>query len=157
MAGPNVIYRGPATDTPVTVNNLPVGAASMLPGTIVVVSGSKLVAAGADPALRPLVLGIADYVGQDPDTAYSYAAGPPIKADTGVGYEARPNDVFSVRMAAGTYTAGQALTFAASGRLAAASATEDRVAAYFADEPGTLSAGDRADVIIANSFTNPQP
>lgn len=155
MAGPNVIYRGPATDTPITVNNLPVAAADMLPGTIVVVSGGALTTAGADPVLRPLVLGVADYVGQDPDTAYQYDS-EGSSGDTGVAYEARPNDVFSVRMAAGTYTAGQALTFAANGRLAAAAATEDRVAAYFADKPGTLTAGDRADVIIANSFTNPQ-
>lgn len=144
MAGPNVIYRGPADRTPKTVNDRKV-AAALLPGVFVEDNGTNLVVLTTSVGKRPLVLGIADYVGQHPDTAY--AAG-----ETAVAYEANPNDVFSARLAAATYTANQPLTIAANGYLAAAAAG-DVVVAFFDGTPGAVTAGARADVRIANSYT----
>lgn len=144
MAGPNVVYRGPADRTPKTVNDRRVSGA-LLPGTFVEDNGTNLVQLTTAVAKRPLVLGIQDYVGQHPDTAYT-------TGDTGVAYEPNPNEVYSCRLAAGTYAANAPLTVAAAGRLAAAGASSV-VVAFFDDVPGAFVAGARADVRIANSYT----
>lgn len=143
--GPNVVYRGPADRTPKTVNDRRVLAA-LLPGIFVENVGANLAPlTSIEDGKRPLVLGIADYVGQHPDTAY--AAG-----DTAVAYEPNPNEAYSVRFAAGAYALGDPLTIGAGGQVAAAAAG-DVVVAYFDDAPGTLGAGERADVRIANFHT----
>lgn len=144
MPGPNVVYRGPADRTPKTVNDRRVTGA-LLPGSFVEDSGTNLVQLTTAVAKRPLVLGIQDYVGQHPDTAY-------VSGDTGVAYEPNPNEVYSARMAAGTYAVGAPLTIGAAGRLTAAGAGTV-VVAFFDDTPGARAAGDRADVRIANSYT----
>ena len=67
-------------------------------------------------------------------------------------YELEPGQRYTWAMAAGTYTNGQELTIGAAGRLAAA-ATTNVVIAYY-DGPGaTLTAGQLADVAIANFYT----
>lgn len=144
MAGPNVIYRGPADRTPKTGNDRRVSGA-LLPGTFVEDNGTNLVQLTTAVGKRPLVLGIQDYIGQHPDTAY-------VSGDTGVAYEPNPNEVYSARLAAGTYAANAPLTIAAAGRLAAATAGTV-VVAFFDGTPGTFAAGDRADVRIANAYT----
>ena len=67
-------------------------------------------------------------------------------------YLVEPQDEVVWAMAAGAYTNGQELTVAASGRLAAA-ASGNVVVAHFDQAGATLSAGDLADVCIANSYT----
>ena len=79
MAGPNVIYRGPADRTPKTVNDRRVSGA-LLPGTFVEDNGTNLVQLTTAVGKRPLVLGIQDYIGQHPDTAY-------VSGDTGLTYD----------------------------------------------------------------------
>ncbi|MFN4062350.1 MAG: hypothetical protein ACK4IA_16575 [Paracoccus hibiscisoli] len=144
MPGPNVVYRGPADRTPTTVNDRKVSGA-LLPGTFVEDNGTNLVQLTTAVAKRPLVLGIQDYVGQHPDTAYA-------SGDTGVAYEPNPNEVYSCRLAAGTYAANAPLTIGALGRLTAATAGSV-VVAFFDGVPGAVTAGARGDVRIANSYT----
>lgn len=146
MAGPNVIYRGPSDRTPKTVNDRKVTGA-LLPGSFVEDTGTALVALTTALAKRPLVLGIQDYIGQHPDTAY-------VSGDSAVAYEPNPNEVYSARLAAATYTANQPLTIGASGRLTAATAASV-VVAFFDGTPGAFAADARADVRIANSYTVP--
>ena len=78
--------------------------------------------------------------------ATAYASG-----DTGVAYRPRPGEIYQVRVAATTYAKSDPLTVGASGYLEDAAAGE-RVLAFFEDTPGAYSAGDLADVRIANSF-----
>jgi hypothetical protein len=54
-------------------------------------------------------------------------------------------------MAAATYTYGQELTVAASGRLAAAASTN--IVVGFARQAGAVSAGDLLDFEVANFYT----
>jgi hypothetical protein len=137
----NRVYRGPVTEEPATVTGLVDGA--LLPATIVKFDGTDLSqAAATDDEARLLVLNNNDYNGQDILTAYS-------DNDTGAAYRIKPEQEFQVAMAAGTYAFGDALTVAASGRLAVA-ASGDAIIAYFDQAGGTLNAGDLADVVIAN-------
>ena len=139
----NVIYRGPIKDEPETVN-LPV-AGAYLPGIMVTASATALtVATAANMEDELLVLSNDRFVGQDVATAYT-------SGDTGVAYRPRPNEVYQARLAAATYAKGDPLTIGASGYLTAA-ATTNLVVAYFDDTPGAFSAGDLADVRIANAF-----
>lgn len=139
MAG-NVIYRGPVAKEPQTVN-LPV-AGAYLPGIIVVSNGTQLTQAVAADAVKQIyVLSNMRFKDQDINTAYA-------SGDTGIAYEALPGEVYQVRMAAGTYAVGDALTVDANGRLAAAG-LDTPIVAHCA-EAGTYSAGDLADVTIAN-------
>lgn len=139
----NTIFRGPAGNNPRTVN-LPV-AGAYLPGIMVTASATALtVATAASMEARLLVLGNADYVGQDLATAYA-------SGDTGVAYEAQPGETYQVRLGAATYTANQMLTIGASGYLVAATAG-DVVYAYFKGTAGAVTAGTLTDVEIANSF-----
>lgn len=140
----NVIYRGTAVKETV---NLPVSGA-YTPGSFVTRSATALTQATAVSGNRLLALANRTFYNQGPDDAY-------VSGETGVAVEIAPNDVFSMQMAAATYTYGQELTVAASGRLAAAAST-NIVVAHFTDAAlaGTaLSAGARADVTISNFYT----
>lgn len=143
MSG-NVIYRGPIKDEPETVSDKTV-AGAYLPGVMVTESATAFtVATASDKEADLLILSNRRFYGQDVATAYA-------SGDTGVAYRPRPGEVYQVRLAAATYAKGDALTAGASGYLTKA-ASGDRVLAYFEDEPGAVSAGDLADVRIANSF-----
>lgn len=141
MAG-NVVFRGPIERQPIT-KNLPVTGA-LLPGTMVEATATALVQITTAMGKRPLVLSNVDF--KDQDIALAYVSG-----DTGVAYEPQPNDVFQCRVAAATYTKGQELTIAASGRLAAAAST-NVVVAFYDDILTARAAGDLADVIWANYY-----
>jgi hypothetical protein len=144
MAG-NMIFRGPVTHQPITVNKPVAGA--YLPGTFVEETATTLAQITTALAKRPLLLMNQDYKDQDIATAYT-------SGDTGVALELVPGMVVQARVAAATYAKGDPMTIAASGRLAAAAA-ETPVVAFFDDVPGAKSAGDLCDVIIANTYTVP--
>ncbi len=144
MAG-NVIYRGPVDRQPHTVNKEVGGA--YLPGTFVEDTGSALSQITTALAKRPLILSNAELLGQDIATAYT-------SGNTGVAYELEPGQVYQARLAAATYAKGAPLTIAASGRLAAATAGT-RVVAHFDDTPGAFTAGQLADVVIADGYVVP--
>ena len=144
MAG-NVIYRGPAGKQPETVSDRTV-AGAYEPGILVTDSGSALTVAatGTDDEKDLLILGNRDFAGQDVATAYA-------SGDTGVAFRPVPGERYQVQLAAATYAVGDRLTLGATGYLEAAAAGE-RVLAFFDDTAGAFSAGDLADVRIANSF-----
>lgn len=144
MAG-NTIYRGPVDKQPRTIQKEVADA--YVVGTFVEETATTLAQITTALAKRPLLLGNADYAGQDIATAYT-------SGDTGVAYELEPGMVFQARVASATYAKGAPLTIAAAGRLAAASNAEV-VVAFFDDTPGAYSAGDLADVVIANFYTVP--
>lgn len=141
---PNVIYRGPADRQPTTVN-LPVGGAYK-PGIFVTEGASSLTQATSG-AGRLRLLSNREFAGQDIDSAYA-------NGDTGVAYILEPGQRYQARVAAGTYAKGDKLTVNSSGYLAAVGDGET-VVAYFDGAPGSYSAGDFADIEIANSFTTP--
>ena len=67
-------------------------------------------------------------------------------------YLPKPDEEFLCAMAAGPYPYGEELTVGAAGRLSAA-LEGDTVVAHF-DQPGkTVTAGELADVVIANFYT----
>lgn len=144
MAG-NVIYRGPVGRQPRTIQKEVAGAYAV--GTFVEETATTLAQITTALAKRPLLLGNADYAGQDIATAYA-------SGDTGVAYELEPGQVYQAALAAATYAKGAPLTIAASGRLAAATAGT-RVVAYFDDAPGAYTAGQLADVVIADGYVVP--
>jgi hypothetical protein len=144
MAG-NVIYRGPIDRQYRTVNKPVAGA--YLPGTFVEETATELAQITTALAKRPMILSNLDFKDQDIATAYT-------SGDTGVAIDIEPGMVVQARLAAATYAKGAPLTIAASGRLAAATAST-RVVAYFDDTPGAYSAGDLADVVIADGYTVP--
>jgi hypothetical protein len=143
MAG-NTIWRGQADSIQPHTVQLPV-AGAYLPGTFVENTATQLVQLTTAIAKLPKVLGFQDYKDQDALTAYT-------SGDTGVAYDLRPGDVFQCAMAAASYTKNQPLTIGAAGRLTAATAASI-VVAWFDDTPGAYTAGQLADVIIANSYT----
>lgn len=137
----NVVYRGPVDQQPHTLTGLVNGA--LLPASFVTFDGtdfSQATAAGG----RLLVLAMRDFYTQTVTDAYE-------DNETGMAYRIRPEDEFQSVMAAGTYTFGQELTVGAAGRLTAADA-DDVVVAFFDQTGATLTAGDLADVVIANSY-----
>lgn len=139
MSG-NSIYRGPIAKEPQTIN-LPVNGA-LLPGILVTSDGAQLdPAVAADAAGVLYVLSNRRFYDQDVAKAY-------VNGETGVAYEALPGELYQVRMAAGTYAIGDALTVDANARLAAAGLDVPIVA--YCEQAGTFSAGDLADVRIAN-------
>lgn len=144
MSG-NVIFRGP-TEKQATTISLPV-AGAYLPGTFVEATATELVQITTAIAKRPLLLTNRDFYGQGLETAYA-------DEDTGIAYELEPNFVVQARVAAATYAKGAPLTVAANGRLAAAT-VGTVVVAFFDDTPGAFTAGQLADVIIANSYVVP--
>ncbi len=137
----NTVYRGPVDQQPHTITGLVDGA--LLPATFVTFDGtdfSQATTAGG----RLMILTNRDFYTQTILDAYA-------DNETGMAYRIKPEDEFQSAFAAGTYTFGQELTVAASGRLAAAAA--DVVVVAFFDQAGaTLTAGDLADVVIANSY-----
>lgn len=151
MAG-NRVFRG-AGDHPRVISDRTVTGA-LLPCTAVSIGASALTQATSASAVRLALLMNRDFYGAPADAFSStsplltaYTSG-----ETGLAMVIRPGDEVTWAMAAGTYTNGQELTVAAGGRLAAAAATNIVVAHY--DGPGaTLSAGDLADVCVANFYT----
>lgn len=145
MSG-NMIWRGRIDKQPHSLN-LPT-AAAILPGTMVEQTASDTLAVLTTATEKNFyVLGEMDVIGRS--IATEYASG-----ETAIAYEAEPKQIFQCRLASATYAKGDALTIAASGRLAAAGAAQV-VVAYFDDTPGAYAAGALADVIIANAHTNP--
>ena len=147
MSG-NVIYRGPVTSgwQPRTVSDKTV-AGAYLPGTFVEEAADTLVQLTTALGKLPMILSNLEFKDQDIDTAYT-------SGDTGVAYHLEPGMVVQARLAAATYAKDAPLTIAASGRLTAATAATP-VVAFFSDTPGAYSAGDLADVVIANTYTVP--
>jgi len=146
----NRVYRGPNDRQPKTVSRKTV-AAALLPCTFVTELATTLAAATA-PGPMVRLLGNRDFYSEGFFTSTSplltaYASG-----DTGVAYTLEPGQTYQVAMAAATYTFGQELTIAAAGR-AAAAASGNIVVGYFRGTPGALSAGNLADVEIANYYT----
>lgn len=148
----NRVYRsGSGVPRPRTITDKTVSGA-LLPGTAVFI-GAQLTQAAAPTGGRLAILGDRDY----------FAAGgialatdplltPYTSGESGVAYLPKPDDEYAMAMAAATYTYGQELTVAASGRLAAA-ASGNVVVAYF-DQPGkAVAAGELADVVWANAYT----
>lgn len=126
---------------------------ALLPGTMVFVGATQLTQAAAPTGGRLAILGDREY----------YAAGgvslatdplmtPYASGDSGIAYLPTPDEEFAVALAAATYTYGQELTVAASGRLAAAASGNVVVAHY--DQAGkAVSAGELCDVVWAASYT----
>jgi len=143
MAG-NVIYRGPIKDEPETVSNMTV-AGAYEPGILVTDDGSEMTVATASEIEKDmLILGNRRFYDQGVADAYE-------SGDTGVAYRPRPGEIYQVRVAAATYAKGETLTVGANGYLTK-TGTSERVLAYFEDTGAAYSAGDLADVRIANSF-----
>jgi hypothetical protein len=145
------VFNGPQDRQPKTISNRTVSGA-LLPCTAVAVGATTLTQATSPSGVRLALLANRDFfsTGQfdanDP-LLVAYTSG-----ETGVAYELEPGQRYTWAMAAGTYTNGQELTVAAAGRLAAA-ATTNVVVAYY-DGPGaTLTAGQLAEVAIANFYT----
>lgn len=146
MAG-NRIYRGPVTSgwQPRTISKPVAGA--YLPGTFVEETATQLSQITTALAKLPMILSNLEFKDQDIDTAYT-------SGDTGIAYHLEPGMVVQARLAAATYAKDAPLTIGASGRLTAATAATP-VVAFFSDAPGAYSAGDLADVVIANTYTVP--
>lgn len=136
----NAIYRGPTRKQAETVN-LPV-AGAYTPGVFVTSDGSTLtIAAAADALNEVLLLANVEFSNQTITTAYT-------SGDTGVAYQVQPGETYQAQMAAATYAVGDPLTIDANGRLAAAGL--DAAIVAYCQQAGTFSAGDLADVVIAN-------
>ena len=137
----NVVYRGSIAKQPETITATVTGA--LLPCSFVTYNGTTFAQAAAAGG-RLFILERRDFYTQTNLDAYA-------SGETGMGYRLEPEQEYQSVMAAGTYTYGQELTVGASGRLTAAAAGNIVVAFY--DQAGaTLSAGDLADVVIANSY-----
>ncbi len=145
MAG-NTIFRGPITHQPISVSK-PVAGAYM-PGTFVEETATELVQITTSLAKLPLILSTLDFKDQTVTTVYA-------DEDTGVALALVPGMVVQASLAAATYALNAPLKIAASGRLAAATTAGDIVIAFFSDTPAAYSAGDLADVTIANSYNVP--
>lgn len=141
----NAIYRGPAERQPQTLNKPVTGA--LLPGTAVLIGGTAFTQATAATAGRIGVLSNRNFYEQGPMDAY-------VSGETAVAYRLEPEQEYQWAMAAATYTQGQELTIAASGRLAAAAST-NVVVAFFDQAGGAVSAGVLADVVIARPYVKP--
>lgn len=127
---------------------------ALLPATAVFVGATQFTQATAVSGGRLALLADRDYYGS---TAAGFTSTDPLmtpytSGETGAAVLIEPQMEVSWAMAAGTYTNGQELTVAASGRLAAASAGNIVVAHY--DQTGaTLAAGTVADVCVTNFYT----
>ena len=145
----NRIFRS-ASECARTISDKTVTGA-LLPGTAVFVGATALTQATAASGGRLALLGDRDYYGLSA-AATDPLLTPYVSGETGIAYLLEPDHEVQWAMAAGTYTFGQELTVAASGRLAAAASTNIVVAHY--DQTGaTLAAGALADVVIANFYT----
>ena len=144
MAG-NTIFRGPITHQPISVSKPVAGA--YLPGCFVEETATELVQIATSLGKLPLILSTLEFKDQTVTDAYA-------DEDTGVALALVPGMVVQASLAGATYALNDPLKIAASGRLAAATAG-DIVIAFFSDTPGEYSAGDLADVTIANSYNVP--
>lgn len=140
----NRVFRGPANREPHTISDRTVSGA-LLPCTGVVVGSTQLTQATSASGGRLALLANRSFFGQSLMDAY-------VSGDTGIALRLEPDFEVQWAMAAGTYTSGQELTVGASGRLQAA-ASGSIVVAYFDQAGATLTAGQLADVVIANSYT----
>jgi len=150
MSG-NVIFRGPVTVEPLTVERTIVG--TPLPGTIVHSDSASTTvhfttATTTQMGSMLYVLSNRREIGQDILTAYEAGA-------LGIGCIPRPGEVYQARMAGATYAANAPLTLGVSGRLTNTLAAGDKVIAIYVDTPGAKSAGDLADVQIVAGRTVP--
>lgn len=153
----NTVYRGPTDRQPKTISNRTVNGA-LLPCTFVMVGASQFTQATAVSGGRVALLANRDFY--SPMGAHFDSTNPLLtpytSGETGVAYELEPGQVYQVAAAAATYTNGQEVTIAASGRIAAAAAAG--VVVGHVDLPaGTASrvvaAGELVDVVIANRYT----
>lgn len=136
------VYRGLDPEKS-TVSNLTV-AGAYLPATFCTASATALTQATAGTG-RLFLLSNREFYDHDIDTAYA-------SGDTAVAYELVPTEKYVARFAAATYTYGQELTVAASGRLAAAAST-NVVVGFYTGSGVALSAGDLDEFVVANAYT----
>jgi hypothetical protein len=127
---------------------------ALLPATAVFVGATQLTQATAASGGRLALLSDRDYYGA---TAAGFTSTDPLltpytSGETGSALLVEPQMEVVWAMAAGTYTNGQELTVAASGRLAAAAAG-NIVVAHFDQTGATLAAGTVADVCVTNFYT----
>jgi len=151
MSG-NRIYRS-ASKKPRAISDRTVSGA-LLPGTAVFVGASTLTQATAASGGRLALLADRDFYGS-PAAAFTSTEpilAPYVSGETGTAYLLEPQAEVQWAMAAATYTNGQELTVAASGRLAAA-ASGNIVVAHFDQAGGALAAGALADVCITSFYT----
>ena len=147
------IYNGPHDRQAKTITNRTVSGA-LLPATGVFVGATTLTQAAAPTGGRLALLANRDFFALPADqfTSTDPLLVPYTSGDTGVAMELEPGQRVTWAMAAGTYTNGQELTVAASGRLAAA-ATTNVVVGFYDGVGATLAAGALAEVAIANFYT----
>lgn len=153
----NTIYRGPADRQPKTVSNRTVSGA-LLPGTFVFIGATQFTQATAVSGGRLALLANRDFY--SPMGAHFDATDPMTtpytSGETGVAYEMEPGQVYQIAAAAATYTNGQELTAAASGRVAAAASTNvviGHVDLGAGVSSRVVAAGEQIDVVIANRYT----
>jgi hypothetical protein len=149
----NRIFRsGSGVPRPRTISDKTV-AGALLPGTAVFIGATQLTQATAVSGGRLAILGDRDfYSAGGVGLATAPLMTPYASGETGIAYLPKPDDEYAMALAAGTYVAGQELTVAAAGRLAAAVAGNIVVAHY--DQAGkTVAAGELADVVISNFYT----
>lgn len=141
-------YLGPVDRQPKTVSDKTV-AGAYLPSTFVTEGASTLTQATAHAATLRLLLDrdfySTDYYDGTNPLLTAYASG-----DTGIAAVLEPGQRYLVAAAAATYAFGDALKVAASGRVAAAAATDVVVA--FSRHAGAVSAGDLIEVEIVNAY-----
>lgn len=146
------IFTGPSNRTPLVLSNRTC-AAGLLPGTFVSILIATVAQATSPSAVRLGLLLERDFysVGQfdanDP-LLTAYASG-----DTAHVLLPEPQLSVMAAVAAATYTNGQELTVAASGRLAAAVTGNIVVAHYDGPNSVARSAGDLVDVVFCNFYT----
>lgn len=145
------IYRGPADRQPKTISNRTVNGA-LLPGTAVAVTATQFNQATAVSGGRLALLANRDFYSEGHFTATDPTMTAYTTGDTGVAFVLEPGQKYLWAAAAATYTNGQELTIAASGRVAAAAST-NVVVAYFDGVTGSKSAGELIEVEIANFYT----
>lgn len=145
----NRIFRS-ARENPRTISDKTVSGA-LLPGTAVFVGATQLTQAAAVSGGRLALLGDREYYGLASATTEPLMT-PYVSGDSAIAYLLEPDHEVLWAMAAGTYTTGQELTVAASGRLAAAVST-NIVVAHFDQAGATLAAGALADVCVSNFYT----
>jgi hypothetical protein len=136
----NVIYRGPVSREPETIN-LPV-AGAYKPGLFVTSDGSELTQATTGTG-RLLLLGNLRAIGQGPDEAY-------VSGETGVAYRIEGEQEYTAQFTAGTYNHGARLTVDSNSRMAAAT-TGAVVVAFYDGPTATFVNGDRGDIVIATN------
>lgn len=149
MAG-NRVFRS-ARENPRTISDRTVSGA-LLPATAVFIGATQLTQATAVSGGRLALLGDREFYAGSIGTATDPLLTPYASGDTGIAYLLEPQDEVQWAMAAATYTNGQELTVAASGRLAAA-VSGNIVVAHFDQAGGAIAAGALADVCITNFYT----